>query len=176
MCLCYPGPAALRTDRNEASSSSSSSALFQDLFFKYAWNNFLHFQVELCVTAILMHSVPGSRLLTENSQEEEAEAEGKAGAPENFMVTHVSVLQHWLSLPRDGKSLQPWKPHHAPRRAPFRHLSPPAVPGKERGGSLPSPPPPCRTSGGALWFPACPWKWASQEGGGLGGLSPGSPV
>lgn len=37
----------------------------QDLFFKYSWNNFLHFQVELCVAAILNHpsseerSVPG---------------------------------------------------------------------------------------------------------------------
>uniref|UniRef100_A0AAQ5X4H8 Protein phosphatase 6, regulatory subunit 2a n=1 Tax=Amphiprion ocellaris TaxID=80972 RepID=A0AAQ5X4H8_AMPOC len=27
----------------------------QDLFFKYSWNNFLHFQVELCVAAILNH-------------------------------------------------------------------------------------------------------------------------
>uniref|UniRef100_A0A665UI19 Serine/threonine-protein phosphatase 6 regulatory subunit 2-like n=1 Tax=Echeneis naucrates TaxID=173247 RepID=A0A665UI19_ECHNA len=27
----------------------------QDLFFKYSWNNFLHFQVELCVVAILNH-------------------------------------------------------------------------------------------------------------------------
>ncbi|XP_010772384.1 serine/threonine-protein phosphatase 6 regulatory subunit 2-like, partial [Notothenia coriiceps] len=26
-----------------------------DLFFKYSWNNFLHFQVELCVAAILNH-------------------------------------------------------------------------------------------------------------------------
>uniref|UniRef100_A0A6Q2WQ94 Protein phosphatase 6, regulatory subunit 2a n=1 Tax=Esox lucius TaxID=8010 RepID=A0A6Q2WQ94_ESOLU len=28
----------------------------QDLFFKYSWNNFLHFQVELCVASILNHS------------------------------------------------------------------------------------------------------------------------
>uniref|UniRef100_A0A673CK04 Serine/threonine-protein phosphatase 6 regulatory subunit 2-like n=1 Tax=Sphaeramia orbicularis TaxID=375764 RepID=A0A673CK04_9TELE len=27
----------------------------QDLFFKYSWNNFLHFQVELCVAAVLNH-------------------------------------------------------------------------------------------------------------------------
>ncbi|XP_003978570.2 serine/threonine-protein phosphatase 6 regulatory subunit 2a [Takifugu rubripes] len=26
-----------------------------DLFFKYSWNNFLHFQVEICVSAILNH-------------------------------------------------------------------------------------------------------------------------
>uniref|UniRef100_A0A8C7Q148 Protein phosphatase 6, regulatory subunit 2b n=1 Tax=Oncorhynchus mykiss TaxID=8022 RepID=A0A8C7Q148_ONCMY len=34
-----------------------------DLFFKYTWNNFLHFQVELCVAAILSHSAsPGPTL------------------------------------------------------------------------------------------------------------------
>uniref|UniRef100_A0A673YAT4 Protein phosphatase 6, regulatory subunit 2a n=1 Tax=Salmo trutta TaxID=8032 RepID=A0A673YAT4_SALTR len=32
-----------------------------DLFFKYSWNNFLHFQVELCVASILNHSVPEER-------------------------------------------------------------------------------------------------------------------
>uniref|UniRef100_A0A8C8E473 Protein phosphatase 6, regulatory subunit 2a n=1 Tax=Oryzias sinensis TaxID=183150 RepID=A0A8C8E473_9TELE len=29
--------------------------LLLDLFFKYSWNNFLHFQVELCVSAVLNH-------------------------------------------------------------------------------------------------------------------------
>ena len=27
--------------------------VFQDLFFKYSWNNFLHTQVEHCVSTIL---------------------------------------------------------------------------------------------------------------------------
>uniref|UniRef100_A0A8C9L536 Protein phosphatase 6 regulatory subunit 2 n=1 Tax=Serinus canaria TaxID=9135 RepID=A0A8C9L536_SERCA len=31
--------------------------LLLDLFFKYTWNNFLHFQVELSIAAILSHSV-----------------------------------------------------------------------------------------------------------------------
>ncbi|XP_010885370.2 serine/threonine-protein phosphatase 6 regulatory subunit 2a [Esox lucius] len=46
------------------SESSASSPLWTkllDLFFKYSWNNFLHFQVELCVASILNHSVPEER-------------------------------------------------------------------------------------------------------------------
>lgn len=35
--------------------------VLQDLFFKYTWNNFLHFQVELCVAAILSHSAQEER-------------------------------------------------------------------------------------------------------------------
>uniref|UniRef100_A0A3P9AJ47 Protein phosphatase 6, regulatory subunit 2b n=1 Tax=Esox lucius TaxID=8010 RepID=A0A3P9AJ47_ESOLU len=35
--------------------------LLLDLFFKYTWNNFLHFQVELCVAAILSHSTQEER-------------------------------------------------------------------------------------------------------------------
>uniref|UniRef100_A0A8C5AXG5 Serine/threonine-protein phosphatase 6 regulatory subunit 2-like n=1 Tax=Gadus morhua TaxID=8049 RepID=A0A8C5AXG5_GADMO len=33
----------------------SSMDLLLDLFFKYSWNNFLHFQVELCVASVLNH-------------------------------------------------------------------------------------------------------------------------
>ncbi|XP_055482795.1 serine/threonine-protein phosphatase 6 regulatory subunit 2 [Psammomys obesus] len=77
----------------------------QDLFFKYTWNNFLHFQVELCIAAILSHA----------AREEQAEASGSDGKaeplrgsgdgnekletppsshppsslPENMMVTHL---------------------------------------------------------------------------------------
>ncbi|KAG8517984.1 LOW QUALITY PROTEIN: Serine/threonine-protein phosphatase 6 regulatory subunit 2, partial [Galemys pyrenaicus] len=73
--------------------------LLLDLFFKYTWNNFLHFQVELCIAAILSHA----------SREDRAEAGGPesaagpvpvpggpeaappapAGRPENMMVTHL---------------------------------------------------------------------------------------
>ncbi|KAM9824234.1 serine/threonine-protein phosphatase 6 regulatory subunit 2a [Neosynchiropus ocellatus] len=35
--------------------------LLLDLFFKYTWNNFLHFQVELCVAAILNHPASGEQ-------------------------------------------------------------------------------------------------------------------
>ncbi|XP_031208676.1 serine/threonine-protein phosphatase 6 regulatory subunit 2 isoform X10 [Mastomys coucha] len=74
----------------------------KDLFFKYTWNNFLHFQVELCIAAILSHA----------AREEQAEASGSDGKveplqgsgdgngkletapsitspPENTMVTHL---------------------------------------------------------------------------------------
>ncbi|XP_045411295.1 serine/threonine-protein phosphatase 6 regulatory subunit 2 isoform X2 [Lemur catta] len=74
--------------------------LLLDLFFKYTWNNFLHFQVELCIAAILSHT----------AREERADASGcesraeplpanvngsletpqpAAGLPENMMVTHL---------------------------------------------------------------------------------------
>ncbi|XP_051016149.1 serine/threonine-protein phosphatase 6 regulatory subunit 2 isoform X1 [Acomys russatus] len=76
--------------------------LLLDLFFKYTWNNFLHFQVELCIAAILSHA----------AREEQAEASGSDGKveplqgsrdgsgkletpptitslPENTMVTHL---------------------------------------------------------------------------------------
>ncbi|XP_026577693.1 serine/threonine-protein phosphatase 6 regulatory subunit 2 isoform X1 [Pseudonaja textilis] len=64
--------------------------LLLDLFFKYTWNNFLHFQVELCVTAILMHSVPGSKLLAENSEGTDGNVSWEnAEAPENLTLTHL---------------------------------------------------------------------------------------
>ncbi|XP_064446485.1 serine/threonine-protein phosphatase 6 regulatory subunit 2 isoform X10 [Mirounga angustirostris] len=69
-----------------------------DLFFKYTWNNFLHFQVELCIAAILSHA----------AREDRAEASGPesgvqllpgnggpdtpppaASRPESTMVTHL---------------------------------------------------------------------------------------
>uniref|UniRef100_A0A8C7T3W3 Protein phosphatase 6 regulatory subunit 2 n=1 Tax=Oncorhynchus mykiss TaxID=8022 RepID=A0A8C7T3W3_ONCMY len=51
-----------------------------DLFFKYSWNNFLHFQVELCVASILNHSVPEERPIPglQNHEEEKPPA-----GPEN---------------------------------------------------------------------------------------------
>lgn len=40
---------------------SLTFSLWQDLFFKYSWNNFLHFQVEICVSAILNHPTSEER-------------------------------------------------------------------------------------------------------------------
>nr|XP_058165028.1 serine/threonine-protein phosphatase 6 regulatory subunit 2 isoform X4 [Dasypus novemcinctus] len=68
----------------------STLDLLLDLFFKYAWNNFLHLQVELCIAAVLSPA----------AQEERAEAgeaasggaktpQPAAGRPEGTMVTHL---------------------------------------------------------------------------------------
>ncbi|NXA80747.1 PP6R2 phosphatase, partial [Thryothorus ludovicianus] len=81
--------------------------LLLDLFFKYTWNNFLHFQVELSIAAILSHSVhEGKPSPGEQGSKEEAPSgnaapeprepsepsehpEPSAGATENVMVTHL---------------------------------------------------------------------------------------
>ncbi|XP_069012545.1 serine/threonine-protein phosphatase 6 regulatory subunit 2a isoform X4 [Embiotoca jacksoni] len=58
--------------------------LLLDLFFKYSWNNFLHFQVELCVAAILNHPSseerPGPSLQNHdgNPAASNTEADGEA--------------------------------------------------------------------------------------------------
>ncbi|XP_028603048.2 serine/threonine-protein phosphatase 6 regulatory subunit 2 isoform X1 [Podarcis muralis] len=75
--------------------------LLLDLFFKYTWNNFLHFQVELCIAAILAHSVNEGKLAPSEAEEKEgadgSTASGNSEAPENssscrpenIMVTHL---------------------------------------------------------------------------------------
>ncbi|XP_061493914.1 serine/threonine-protein phosphatase 6 regulatory subunit 2 isoform X2 [Rhineura floridana] len=72
--------------------------LLLDLFFKYTWNNFLHFQVELCIAVILAHSVNESKLAmskmenTEGTDGNEALENSEApenSSPKNIMVTHL---------------------------------------------------------------------------------------
>uniref|UniRef100_A0A2K5J5G6 Serine/threonine-protein phosphatase 6 regulatory subunit 2 n=1 Tax=Colobus angolensis palliatus TaxID=336983 RepID=A0A2K5J5G6_COLAP len=74
--------------------------LLLDLFFKYTWNNFLHFQVELCIAAILSHSaredrteVSGSESraepLHENGNRSLETPQPPASLPDNTMVTHL---------------------------------------------------------------------------------------
>ncbi|XP_061769251.1 serine/threonine-protein phosphatase 6 regulatory subunit 2-like isoform X1 [Nerophis ophidion] len=79
--------------------------LLLDLFFKYSWNNFLHFQVELCVAAILNHPSSEERLnpslqnhngkLAESATEapNEAAETGEISDPEtslhNVLVAHL---------------------------------------------------------------------------------------
>ncbi|XP_054426435.1 serine/threonine-protein phosphatase 6 regulatory subunit 2 isoform X2 [Pteronotus mesoamericanus] len=76
----------------------STLGLLLDLFFKYTWNNFLHFQVELCIAAILSHAVredraeaggPESRVEPPPGNGGSGAAQAAAGHPENTMVTHL---------------------------------------------------------------------------------------
>uniref|UniRef100_A0A8C8KAC0 Protein phosphatase 6, regulatory subunit 2a n=1 Tax=Oncorhynchus tshawytscha TaxID=74940 RepID=A0A8C8KAC0_ONCTS len=66
-----------------------------DLFFKYSWNNFLHFQVELCVASILNHSVPEERPIPglQNHEEEKPPAgpenQGEETTLHNTLVAHL---------------------------------------------------------------------------------------
>ncbi|OXB56055.1 hypothetical protein ASZ78_013137, partial [Callipepla squamata] len=70
----------------------------KDLFFKYTWNNFLHFQVELSIAAILSHSVQEGRTTANDLESREEVLNGNVTtenqeAPENntenIMVTHL---------------------------------------------------------------------------------------
>ncbi|XP_048355407.1 serine/threonine-protein phosphatase 6 regulatory subunit 2 isoform X2 [Sphaerodactylus townsendi] len=71
--------------------------LLLDLFFKYTWNNFLHFQVELCVAVILAHSANESKSATKDTENKEGpdgcaaseDLEVPVSPPENIMVTHL---------------------------------------------------------------------------------------
>ncbi|XP_068132012.1 serine/threonine-protein phosphatase 6 regulatory subunit 2 isoform X2 [Hyperolius riggenbachi] len=72
--------------------------LLLDLFFRYTWNNFLHVQVELCIAAILSHSLQDGRNASAVQEKEEEEAlngnaeNSEAVVPEteeNLMITHL---------------------------------------------------------------------------------------
>ncbi|XP_063099757.1 serine/threonine-protein phosphatase 6 regulatory subunit 2 isoform X2 [Cavia porcellus] len=76
--------------------------LLLDLFFKYTWNNFLHFQVELCIAAILSHAAGEERAEAGGSESKVEPPQGSgngnrsletpqpvASLPENTMVTHL---------------------------------------------------------------------------------------
>ncbi|XP_048971156.1 serine/threonine-protein phosphatase 6 regulatory subunit 2 isoform X9 [Canis lupus dingo] len=70
----------------------------KDLFFKYTWNNFLHFQVELCIAAILSHAAREDRAEASRPESgvEPLPGSGDPETPqpaasrlENTMVTHL---------------------------------------------------------------------------------------
>uniref|UniRef100_A0A8B9IRC3 Protein phosphatase 6 regulatory subunit 2 n=1 Tax=Amazona collaria TaxID=241587 RepID=A0A8B9IRC3_9PSIT len=77
----------------------STMNLLLDLFFKYTWNNFLHFQVELSIAAILSHSAQEGKTTTTNDLESKEEVlngnvatentETPENNTENIMVTHL---------------------------------------------------------------------------------------
>ncbi|XP_068959065.1 serine/threonine-protein phosphatase 6 regulatory subunit 2 isoform X3 [Petaurus breviceps papuanus] len=72
--------------------------LLLDLFFKFTWNNFLHFQVELCIAAILSQSAREGGMSTNESDCQEEmhsgngnleKTESSEATGENVMVTHL---------------------------------------------------------------------------------------
>lgn len=76
----------------------STMNLLLDLFFKYTWNNFLHFQVELSIAAILSHSVQERKTTTNDLESKEEVLNGNVATEnletpenntENIMVTHL---------------------------------------------------------------------------------------
>ncbi|KAM8982346.1 serine/threonine-protein phosphatase 6 regulatory subunit 2 isoform X2 [Sarcophilus harrisii] len=77
--------------------------LLLDLFFKFTWNNFLHFQVELCIAAILSHSGREGGSSTSDSDCREDINSGNENLEktesteiicENVMVTHLFQKCH----------------------------------------------------------------------------------
>ncbi|XP_029018506.1 serine/threonine-protein phosphatase 6 regulatory subunit 2a [Betta splendens] len=78
--------------------------LLLDLFFKYSWNNFLHFQVELCVAAILNHpssdEPPNPGLQNhdgepaESNPEVQGEASETGGNSDPQISTHNALVAH----------------------------------------------------------------------------------
>ncbi|NXP73674.1 PP6R2 phosphatase, partial [Ramphastos sulfuratus] len=76
----------------------STMDLLLDLFFKYTWNNFLHFQVELSIAAILSHSVQEAKPTMNDPESKEEVLNGNVTTenpatpeptPDNIMVTHL---------------------------------------------------------------------------------------
>ncbi|XP_024593194.1 serine/threonine-protein phosphatase 6 regulatory subunit 2 isoform X5 [Neophocaena asiaeorientalis asiaeorientalis] len=76
----------------------NTMGLLLDLFVKYAWNNFLHFQVELCIAAILSHSAREDRAVAGGpegavepppSSGDPETLQPAASRPESTMVTHL---------------------------------------------------------------------------------------
>eukprot|EP00070_Physeter_catodon_P039697 XP_028346591.1 serine/threonine-protein phosphatase 6 regulatory subunit 2 isoform X3 [Physeter catodon] len=79
----------------------NTMGLLLDLFVKYAWNNFLHFQVELCIAAILSHSAREDRAVASGpeggvepppSSGDPEIPQPAACRPESTMVTHKCCL------------------------------------------------------------------------------------
>ncbi|XP_027019843.1 serine/threonine-protein phosphatase 6 regulatory subunit 2a [Tachysurus fulvidraco] len=67
--------------------------LLLDLFFKYIWNNFLHFQVEMCVTLILNHSAHmGLHSSILQNHEEKPESDDRNGSTDTAHMCTSDAL------------------------------------------------------------------------------------
>uniref|UniRef100_A0A8C3VCZ0 Protein phosphatase 6 regulatory subunit 2 n=1 Tax=Catharus ustulatus TaxID=91951 RepID=A0A8C3VCZ0_CATUS len=71
--------------------------LLLDLFFKYTWNNFLHFQVELSIAAILSHSVHEGKQGEPGTKDEAASAMWNSLLPQLFQKCCLlqRILDAW---------------------------------------------------------------------------------
>ena len=76
----------------------NAMSLLLDLFVKYSWNNFLHFQVELCMAAILSHAAREDRAVASGPEDgvepppsigDPETPQPAASRPESTMVTHL---------------------------------------------------------------------------------------
>uniref|UniRef100_A0A671YA28 Protein phosphatase 6, regulatory subunit 2a n=1 Tax=Sparus aurata TaxID=8175 RepID=A0A671YA28_SPAAU len=87
--------------------SLSTINLLLDLFFKYSWNNFLHFQVELCVAAILNHPSSEERPSPASNPEVQGEAveTGRTSDPQTSI--HNALVAHNCQLVQ--KILDAWE-------------------------------------------------------------------
>eukprot|EP00069_Balaena_mysticetus_P017962 bmy_11148T0 len=93
--------ALLHTDMpstNQELCRLNTMGLLLDLFVKYSCNNFLHFQVELCMAAILSHSAREDRAVASGPEDgvepppsigDPETPQPAAGRPESTMVTHL---------------------------------------------------------------------------------------
>uniref|UniRef100_A0A8C1AHA3 Protein phosphatase 6, regulatory subunit 2b n=1 Tax=Cyprinus carpio carpio TaxID=630221 RepID=A0A8C1AHA3_CYPCA len=69
--------------------------LLLDLFFKFSWNNFLHIQVEHCVSAIL--NQPTTNGKTHDSPDQiQLETKDTQNSDKSDMFTHCDLIKHLL--------------------------------------------------------------------------------
>ncbi|NWR80764.1 PP6R2 phosphatase, partial [Centropus unirufus] len=105
----------------------STMDLLLDLFFKYTWNNFLHYQVELSIAAILSHAVQEGKAPANDPEGKEEVLNGNVATEntetaepttENIMVTHVS-----LGMSRGNWGFSLGKAEGGMRRGNMGHLT-----------------------------------------------------
>ncbi|XP_026142875.1 serine/threonine-protein phosphatase 6 regulatory subunit 2 isoform X1 [Carassius auratus] len=69
--------------------------LLLDLFFKFSWNNFLHIQVEHCVSAILNQTTPNGK--TQDSPDQiQLETQDTQNSDKSDMFTCCDMIKHLL--------------------------------------------------------------------------------